>query len=133
VNPPSVGYLRSPAIRGEQIVFVCEDTVWAVPASGGRARRLDTGGVAVDEPVLSPDGRLVAFAGRAGGAPDVYVMPLVGGTARRLTYQGGWLTVLGFDPAGEHVLYATDAQRPLERQRWLCRVSPDGGLRYRRG
>jgi hypothetical protein len=116
VNLPGAGYLRSPAIRGETIVFVCEDSLWMVAAGGGQAHRLDGGTAEAGEPRLSPDGRHVAFAGRDAGSPDVYLIPLAGGTVHRLTHQGGWLTVLGFDPPTGHVLYSTDAvDRPSGR------------------
>ena len=125
---PDTGYLRSPTIHGEDVVFVCEDDLWLVPASGGRAYRLTAGVAEAASPVLSRDGRLLAFVGRDEGPPDVYVMPAGGGTTRRLTHQGGLMIVCGFDPAGGSVVYATDAERPFFRNRWLHAVSSGGGM-----
>jgi tricorn protease len=122
------GYLRTPTICGDQVVFVCEDDLWRVSAEGGQAHRLTAGVAEASGPRLSPDGRLLAFVGREEGPPDVYVMPGSGGAARRLTHQGGLMVVAGFDPAGGSVLYATDAQRPFFRERWLYRVDVAGGL-----
>ena len=34
------GYYRFPTISADSVVFVCEDDLWAVGASGGVARRL---------------------------------------------------------------------------------------------
>lgn len=122
------GYLRAPTICGDEIVFVCEDDLWLVPATGGRAYRLTAGVAEASSPRLSPDGRLIAFVGREEGPADVYVMPTAGGPARRLTHQGGLMLVAGFDPADGAVVYATDADRPFFRERWLHKVSPEGGL-----
>jgi tricorn protease len=122
------GYLRAPTISGDDVVFVCEDDLWLVPANGGRAYRLTAGVGEASSPRLSADGRLLAFVGREEGPPDVYVMPAGGGTARRLTYQGGLMVVAGFDPIDGAVVYATDADRPFFRDRWLHKVPTQGGM-----
>lgn len=124
---PDTGYLRTPTIHGDDVIFVCDDDLWLVAATGGRAYRLTAGVAEASGPRLSPDGRLLAFVGREEGPPDVYVMPAGGGDARRLTYQGGMMAVAGFDPADGAILYTTDADRPFLRDRWLHRVSPEGG------
>ncbi|HKE64308.1 MAG TPA: S41 family peptidase [Micromonosporaceae bacterium] len=120
------GYLRSPAIHGDEIVFVSDDDLWRVDAAGGRADRLTSGVAESSGPRISRDGRHIAFVGRDEGAPDVYVMPMAGGGARRLTYLGGLMVVAGFAPDGA-IMFATDAERPFYRDRWLYRVDPDGG------
>jgi tricorn protease len=122
------GYLRTPTIRGDDVIFVCDDDLWLVSAGGGRAYRLTAGVAEASGPRLSPDGRFVAFVGREEGPPDVYLMPAAGGDTRRLTHQGGTMVVAGFDPVDGAIVYATDADRPFFRDRWLHRVSPEGGL-----
>lgn len=128
MHQSDTGYLRTPTIHGDDVVFVCDDDLWLVAAGGGRAFRLTAGVAEASGPRLSPDGRLLAFVGREEGPPDVYVMPAAGGTTRRLTYQGGRMAVAGFDPADGAIIYATDADRPFFRDQWLHRIGPDGGM-----
>src|SRR5262249_31548977 len=109
---PDSGDVRTPAIHGDDIVFVCEDDLWLVGASGARAARLPAGVAEAGTPRISPDGPLLAFTGREEGPAEVYAMPAGGGEARRLTYQGGRTIVAGFAPDGA-IVYATDAGRPL--------------------
>jgi tricorn protease len=120
------GYLRTPTIRGDQVVFACEDDLWLVPATGGRAWRLTAGVAEAGDPRLSPDGAQVAFVGREEGPADIYLLPIAGGPARRQTYSGGLMVTAGFDPDGR-VLFATDADQPFFRDRWLHQIHPDGG------
>jgi tricorn protease len=127
MRPDHSGYLRTPTIRGDDVVFACEDDLWLVPTTGGRAWRLTAGVAEASDPRLSPDGTMVAFVGREEGPADVYLMPVTGGPAERMTYSGGLTVTAGFDPDG-WIVYATDADRPFFRDRWLHRISPAGGL-----
>jgi len=118
------GYYRYPTIYGEDVVFVCEDDLWRVPASGGRAERLTAGVDEATRPRFSPDGTRLAFVGREEGPTEVYVMSAGGGEAARLTYQGATCSVAAWTPDGSAVVYASEAGQPFRREFILYGVDP---------
>src|SRR5437870_9496691 len=108
---PDGGYYRFPSIHNDNVVFVSEDDLWSVPASGGEARRLTSGLGTASHPALSLDGQWLAFSGREEGAAEVYVMPALGGPAKRLTFIGAGLVgalVVGWTNDGR-IVYASAA------------------------
>ena len=123
----STGYFRHPAIHGDRLVFVCEDDLFTVPVGGGVARRLTANPGTTTFPLLSPDGRLVAFTGRDDGPPEAYVMDADGGTPRRLTHFGGFTTTVGWSKDGSSVIVATDAGQPFRGYSHLHAVPVAGG------
>ncbi|RKU13707.1 peptidase [Candidatus Poribacteria bacterium] len=119
------GYYRSPTICGDTIVFVCEDDLWTVPVEGGVARRLTSNLGAAGSPRLSPDGELLAFSGRDEGPSEVYVMPALGGEAKRITYQGSNVSIVDWEANGEDILYSSGAGLAFDP--WIWKVSSEGG------
>jgi tricorn protease len=125
---PQAGYYRFPTINGNRVVFVCEDDLWSVPATGGSAIRLTANLGEVSRPFLSPDGTILAFVGRDEGHPEVYCIPATGGVAKRLTFLGAHTTVVGWSPDGTSILFASNTAQPFRRIYNLYAISPEGGL-----
>jgi tricorn protease len=126
-NMPSQGYARFPTIHQDSIAFVSEDDLWLLSSEGGRAERLTASVGEVSYPRFSPDGQLLAFVGREEGPSEVYVMPASGGPAQRLTFESASCRVLGWSPAGDEILYATNAGQFTRRFEAIFAISPDGG------
>ena len=99
------GYLRTPDIHGDQVIFCAEGDIWSVSAAGGKAQRLTTHAGSEYYPNFSPDGKRIAFTGQYDGNRDVYVMPASGGEPRRLTWHPGSDEVIGWTPDGKQVIF----------------------------
>src|SRR5579859_3809713 len=124
---PSLGYVRYPTIFQDQIVFVSEDDLWLVSSEGGRAERLTAGVSQVSHPAFSPSGEWLAFVGREEGPSEVYVMPAAGGSSERLTFHSGSCRVLGWTPAGDEILYASNTGQFSGRFETIYAIKPEGG------
>ncbi|MFH0943669.1 MAG: protease, partial [Planctomycetota bacterium] len=97
--------LQNPTVSDRDVVFVYAEDLWAVPRTGGEARRLTSSSGVETSPRLSPDGRWVAFTGQYEGNSDVYVIPVEGGAPRRLTWHPGGDTVVDWHPDGKRILF----------------------------
>ncbi|BBA96678.1 putative protease [Actinacidiphila reveromycinica] len=126
---PDGGYLRQPSLAAGLLAFVCEDDLWLAPLDRPVATRVTAGAGESCHPRLSPDGRLLAYTGTQDGPAEVYVQPVPGGPARRLTFQAAdRCTVLGWHPRTREVLYASTAGQPRGFGQRLFAVDPAGGL-----
>jgi Tol biopolymer transport system component len=63
--------------------------VWITDVASGATQRLTTDGNDNNDPVWSPDGQWIAYDKDAPGGKDLYVQPIDGGPARRLTDRPG--------------------------------------------
>ncbi len=108
------GYYRFPAIHGKTLVFTSEGDLWEVGTEGGAARRLTTGEGTELNPVISPDGRTIAFGASYDGTKDIYTIPVDGGVPRRRTWDGEGV---GVDPGGDDVAGFVPDGRILVRTR----------------
>ncbi|HEX8739174.1 MAG TPA: S41 family peptidase [Casimicrobiaceae bacterium] len=123
----ATGYLRQPTIAGETLAFVCDDDLWCVGAGGGVARRLTAGLGEPSTPVLSRDGRLLAYVSRDEQHPEVYLMRAEGGPAKRMTWLGPDVMTRGFTPDGR-ILFVTTWGQPFFRNYRAFTLDVAGGM-----
>ncbi|MCU0755844.1 MAG: S41 family peptidase [Xanthomonadales bacterium] len=121
------GYFRSPAIRGDSVVFTAEGDLWTVATSGGLARRLTSHPAEEAQALISPDGTQVAFVAAYDGTPELYRMPLAGGEPERLSFNGGRLLLSNWGADGA-LLYSNDALSGLSSFRRVIALDPARGL-----
>lgn len=105
-------YLRFPAIRGNTVVFTSEGDLWKSTLDGGQAQRLTTHPSPETNAAISPDGQTLAFSAFYEGTQEAYVMPIVGGLPKRITFENGVVRVLGWSPQGEVLVSMQNAAGP---------------------
>ncbi|MEU4210219.1 S41 family peptidase [Streptomyces sp. NPDC026206] len=135
-NTPSDAYVRFPHLHGDLLCFAAEDDLWLAPlaapgAGAGRAWRLTVDRTRVGHPRFSPDGRHIAFTSWRSLDPEIHLVPVEGGPARRLTYWGSTDTrVCGWTPPEDgvsHVLAVSSHGQPFSYFSWAYKVPTDGG------
>lgn len=81
--------LRSPSVSNDKIVFAYGGDIWVAGHDGSNPRQLTVNPGIESNPMLSPDGKWIAFTGNYDGNNDVYVIPSEGGAPKRLTFHPG--------------------------------------------
>ncbi len=117
--------LQSPTLSRTEVAFVYGGYLWSVAREGGEARQLTTGGHESD-PIFSPDGKWIAFAGEYDGNIDAYVIPADGGIPRRLTWHPAQDVPVAWTPDGKRVLFVSDREAYADFTR-LYTVPLEGG------
>ncbi|GAA2496375.1 S41 family peptidase [Streptomyces gobitricini] len=124
-------YLRYPHLHDGLLCFAAEDDLWVAPLAAdgeppGRAWRVTVDRTRVGHPRFSPDGRHIAYTTWRSLDPEIHLVPVDGGPARRLTYWGSLDTrVCGWTPDGEILAVASHGQ-PFSHFSWAYKVPLDG-------
>lgn len=88
VSAENIRFASHPSLSpdGTQIYFSYDGDIYRVPSSGGQATAVVTMSGEQDYPIVSPDGKWLAFSSNIQGNNDVYVVPVAGGEAVQLTF-----------------------------------------------
>ncbi|HEV8498466.1 MAG TPA: PDZ domain-containing protein, partial [Gemmatimonadaceae bacterium] len=119
--------LAQPALSATHVAFIYAGDLWTSRIDGSDVRRLTTADGDEQNPVFSPDGKMIAFSANYDGNIDVYVIPSSGGTPKRLTYHPDADIVQGFTPDGKSVLFTSGRSSYTNRYTQLYTVSIEGG------
>ena len=107
---------------GSAIAFVIQQSyadsnttgsaIWLIPSRGDKmdeARQLTNlhGNFHDILPAWSPDGRMLAFLSDRGGAPQIYILSLLGGEARQVSNLSQGVTEYSWRPDGKALLAAS--------------------------
>ena len=90
--------LRTPTASANHVAFVYGGDIWVAGRDGSNPKRLTINPAVEQNPVFSPNGKLIAFTGNYDGNTDVYVIPVEGGAPKRVTNHPsadvvrGWLS-----------------------------------------
>ena len=90
---------------GKQIYFSYDGDIYSVPVGGGQATAVITMPGVQDSPLVSPDGKWLAFSSDIQGNNDVYVVPVTGGQAVQLTFHEAPDVPVGWSPKSDRIYF----------------------------
>jgi len=117
--------LRQPSVNNTHIAFTYGGDVWVSETDGSNLLRITSTQAVEKNPYISPDGKTIAFTSNRSGSDCIYVVPIEGGTPKRLTWHPSSVTTRGWTNDGKQVLYSSSRDCPpasVERM-WLVPVN----------
>lgn len=123
VDPQDTLLLEQPDIDARHITFIYDGDVWVANRDGSGAYRLTTAEGEESFPHFSPDGASIAFSGNYDGNIDIYIVPVAGGSPKRLTWHSADDLVEGFDSQGR-VVFSSQSDVYSAREVHLFTIDP---------
>jgi len=119
--------LRQPTLSSTRIAFAYGGDIWVSDLDNQKVLRLTSTPAVESNPEFSPDGKWIAFNSNRSGSQAVYIVPVEGGSPKRLTWHPGSASVCGWSPDGRFVLYSTSRDNAPGGFARLWTVSAEGG------
>ena len=106
-NADNIRFASHPSLSpdGRQVYFSYDGDIYSVPATGGQATAVITMPGVQDSPLVSPDGKWLAFSSDIQGNNDVYVVPLAGGQAVQLTFHEAPDVPVSWSPKSDWIYF----------------------------
>ena len=125
-NGQNLRFAERPSLSpdGETLYFSYLGDLYTAPAAGGRAMSVVAMPGKENHPLVSPDGRLLAFSSDVNGNQDIFVIPVAGGTAVQLTFHEANDFPVSWSPDSKTIYF--ESQRSGAR-RTTYRVAAAGG------
>jgi len=117
------GYYRYPALHEDILVFTAEGDLWKSQLGSSAAQRLTTHSAEETEAAISPDGLWIAFVANYEGAKEVYVIPIDGGIAKRVSFENSYVHLQSWTPSGD-ILYSRNTPMSTAGNWNLRQVNP---------
>ena len=117
------GYYRHPTLNQQSLVFSAEGDLWKASTTGGQAMRLTTHSAEEIFPLLSNDGKLLAFTANYDGGMEIYVMPTNGGVPKQISFDNGRALPQAWT-ADNKLIYSAPIQQGPLRSESLYLVDP---------
>ena len=125
-DPPRTGFKQFPVISRTHVAFIFANDLWVAKRDGGVAVPLTNAPGMKTNVVFSPDGQTIAFNGNLEGSPDIYTVPISGGSPVRITHLPGG-NLCQWTPEGK-LLYYTNSLSFNRLAMQLFTVPATGGL-----
>jgi tricorn protease len=119
--------LRQPALSSTHIAFAYGGDIWVTDLDNQKVLRLTSTPAVESNPQFSPDGKWIAFNSNRSGNQAVYIVPIEGGSPKRLTWHPSSASVCGWSSDGKLVLYSTSRDNAPGGFARLWTVSVEGG------
>ena len=113
---------------GKQIYFSYDGDIYSVPVGGGQATAVITMPGVQDSPLVSPDGKWLAFSSDIQGNNDVYVVPVTGGQAVQLTFHEAPDVPVGWSPKSDRIYFESTRE---SARKTTFQVAVSGGTPQR--
>lgn len=121
--------LQYPDVNGSEVVYSFAGTLWISNTKTGESRQLTT--TPASYPHFSKDGKTVAYVSVVDGNPDIYTIPVEGGSPFRVTYGSGVYVLQGWTPDGNLAYIEANRNNVPETGLPMFRldtVSANGGI-----